>query len=537
MVQEHSFWPSFFIKSRGEKMNVTILATSDMHGYIMPTNFSEKEMTLPFGTAKVATVLDQLKRQAKGPVIQIENGDFIQGSPLSYFIRKNESIGVQALTAVPNQLGYDVGVVGNHEFNYGQEYLKEAITSYNYPVLAANVVDDDGQHVLGDPYVIIEKEGVKIAILGVVTQYIPKWEQPATIKGLHFLSLVETAQKYVPILREQADVVIVSYHGGFERDLETGKPTELLTGENEGYELLQHVPGIDALVTGHQHRELAGKLNGVPYIQPGYRGAFVGKIELTVEEAADGYKVTDSQAVIVATGEEEPAKEIVSLIADVSNETEQWLDQTLGTVNGDMTIQDPNQARLIEHPYVEFINRVQMEASGAPISATALFNNEGKGFRSTITMRDVITNYIYPNTLAVLKLSGKELKAALEKTADFFVLQDGNIVFNPIYIEPKPQYYNYDMYEGIDYTIDFTKPSGQRIVRLQYQGKDLADNQEVEVVTNQYRAVGGGNYDMFGPEKIVREVQIDMTELIAEYLRKNPVIEAKANQNFQVLPK
>ena len=518
-------------------MKVTILATSDMHGYILPTNFSEKGMDLPFGTAKVATVMHKMKQEAQGPVIQIENGDFIQGSPLSYYIRKKDEVGVEALTAIPNHMGYDVGVLGNHEFNYGMEYLKEAIASYQYPILAANVLDKEGNPVLGKPYVIFEKEGVKIAILGVVTQYIPNWEQPATIEGLHFLSLVETAQKYVPILKEQADIVIVSYHGGFERHLETGEPTELLTGENEGYELLKTVKGIDAFVTGHQHREIATKLFGVPVIQPGYRGSYIGKIELTIEKTLNGYAVRESHAALIPTKNEQADPEIIELVQTVSDDVEVWLDQTLGTVHGNMRIEDPNQARLIEHPYVEFINRVQMEASGAPISATALFNNEGKGFNSTITMRDVITNYIYPNTLAVLKLTGKELRAALERTADFFVVSEGEIKFNPIYVEPKPQYYNYDMYEGIDYTIDFQKPSGQRVVTLNYQGTCLEEDQEIELVTNQYRAVGGGNYDMFGPEKIVRVIQIDMTELIAEYLRNHPVIEAKVNHNFQTLPK
>lgn len=517
-------------------MKLTILATSDMHGYVLPTNFSEKQMDLPFGTAKVATVLKEVKAKADGPIIQIENGDFIQGSPFSYYVRKQEGMGVEALTTVPNHLGYDAGVLGNHEFNYGREYLKEAITSYNYPILAANIVDDEGNHVFGQPYTILEKEGVKIAILGVVTQYIPNWEQPATIQGLHFISLVETAKKYVPILREKADVVIVSYHGGFERDLTTGEPTELLTGENEGYELLQTVPGIDAFVTGHQHRELATKVNGVPIIQPGYRGAFVGEITLELAATATGFEVIASDAAILPTEKAKADDEIVSLVQAVSVDVEEWLDQTLGTVDGDMTIVDPNRVRLIEHPYIEFINRVQMEASGASISATALFNNEGRGFNTTITMRDVITNYIYPNTLAVLKLTGRELRAALEKTAEFFVLQNGKIVFNPAYIEPKPQYYNYDMYEGIDYTIDFSKPIGQRIIALTYQGVPVTDEQEVELVTNQYRAVGGGNYEMFGPEKIVREIQIDMTELIAEYLRKHPVIHATTNQNFKTLP-
>lgn len=227
--------------------------------------------------------------------------------------------------------------------------------------------------------------------------------------------------------------------------------------------------------------------------------------------------------------------QILAAVEPVEAELENWLDQTLGRVEGNMQINDPMGARLVEHPYIEFINRVQLSASGAQISGTALFNNEGKGFGQTITMRDVITNYIYPNTLAVIKVSGADLRAALEQTANYLAVENGKVVFNPAFIKPKPQYYNYDMYEGINYTIDMKQPAGQRITHLTFQGQPITPEQELEVVTNQYRAIGGGNYAMFDAEKIVREIQVDMTELIADYLKQHPVIKAETNQNFQVV--
>ena len=176
-----------------------------------------------------------------------------------------------------------------------------------------------------------------------------------------------------------------------------------------------------------------------------------------------------------------------------------------------------------------------MAASGAKISATSLFNNDGKGFGKQISMRDVITNYIYPNTLAVLKINGSDLKAALEKTASFLTVINNTIVFDPKFIEPKPQYYNYDMYEGINYTIDMNKPVGQRITSLKFENKDILAQQEFEIVLNQYRALGGGDYEMFSPQKIIKEISIDMTELIADYLKANPVITTKVNSNFNVI--
>ena len=518
-------------------MEIKIIETSDMHGYVLPTNYTERNMDLGFSTAKAATVIHRLKEEAKGPVIQIENGDFIQGSPLSYYVRKQDSKVASDLTKVLNYLNYDLGILGNHEFNYGLDYLREAIASYNHPILCSNILTKDGKPAFGEPYKVFEKDGVKIAVLGITTPYIPNWEQPATVKDLVFVSALETAKKYVPEMRKVADVVVVTYHGGFECDLSCGDPTELLTGENEGYAIATQVEGIDALVTGHQHRVIAQKVNGVPVIQPGYRGAYVGEISLEVEKVDGKVTVVSSEAKLHPTEGVPADPAVLEMFSDLQAEVEDWLDTPVGKVVGDMTIKDPHAARLSEHPYIEFINKVQMEASGADISGTALFNNDGRGFNSEIRMRDVITNYIYPNTLAVLKVSGEDLRKALERVATYFIVENGQAVFNPKYVEPKPQFYNYDMYEGIEYTLDFTRPFGDRVTRLEYHGKPVQDTDELEVVTNQYRAVGGGNYSMFKPEKIVREVQIDMTELIAEYLRKHPVIEATVNNNFKTVVK
>ncbi|WEV60052.1 bifunctional metallophosphatase/5'-nucleotidase [Streptococcaceae bacterium ESL0729] len=516
-------------------MRLTILETSDMHGYIMPTNFTEKDMNMPLGTAKVASKMRELRAQADGPVIQIENGDYIQGSPLSYFISK-QAEGASPLADITNAMDYDYGILGNHEFNYGPEYLKGAIDSYNYPILAANILDDEGELYYGRAYDIIEKDGLKIGVLGLTTQYIPHWERPSHIEGMHFISALETAKKYVPIIRKEADVVLVSYHGGFERDLVTGEPTESLTGENEGYAIIQEVPGIDAFLTGHQHRELAAEVNGVPLVQPGYRGANIGHIVLDLEKTASGYKVVNSSASLESVADMEPDQEIVSLIDDLNKQVEEWLDQPMGKVDGDMTITDPMAARLKEHPYIEFINRVQMDATGAQISGTSLFNNDGRGFEPVITMRDIITNYIYPNTLAVLRVSGLDLRRALERTAIFLTLdEEGQVIFNPRFVDPKPQYYNYDMYEGVDYTIDLSRPEGERLVSLSLNGRDLEDTDILDVAVNQYRAVGGGDYSMFTADKIIKEVQIDMMELIADYLRANPLIQATSNDNFKII--
>ena len=514
-------------------MQITILSTSDVHGYLMPTQYGSRHQNAPFGLSKVASVFKREKEQ--GTTVCIETGDFIQGSPLSYYIAKKDHHHVSELMDIPNMMGYDVGLVGNHEFNYGSEYLKEAVNASQYPIIAANIIDKKTKEPIFPPYVCLEKEDVKIGIIGVVTQYIPHWENPQHIEGLEFTSIIPAVERYVKELRSQVDLLIVAYHGGFERDLETGEPTEDLTGENEGYELLQKVSGIDCLMTGHQHRVIATKINGVPVVQPGFRGQYVGKVAFDLEKTDSGYQVKHALPSLIEVKDEVVDQNIAEKLAHLNEEVEDWLDQPLAkVVSGSMVIQDPNQARLEEHPYIEFIQKVQMEATGAKISGTALFNNEGRGFNEEITMRDIVTNYVYPNTLAVERLTGKELKSAMEQSLSFFMVEDGKVGINPSFIEPKPQYYNYDMYEGIEYEADLTKPVGERLLTVKYDGHELQDDEVVEVVMNQYRAVGGGNYKMFSADKIVKEVQIDMTELIADYLMRHQEIEATVNHNFKL---
>lgn len=513
-------------------MKLTILSTSDTHGYLLSTDYRDRELNANFGLTKAASVIADEQEKAQGPVLIIENGDFLQGSAYSYYQAKVAKQ-VVGMTSVYNALPYQVGIIGNHEFNYGVDYLRAAIHNSKRQFLCANILDEHGKPAFGKPYEVVDYGELKVAVLGLTTQYIPHWEAPEKISGLVFESAAETAQKWVPQLHQLADIVVVAYHGGFERDLQTGTPTEVLSGENEGYELLKHVDGIDALVTGHQHREVAEVIDGIPTTQPGSKATHVGKMVLTLDEKR---QVTGATAELLVTANATANNQLTdNLLADNGN-VEDWLDQPLGTTEGDLTIQDPFAVRIAPHPYIQFVQDVQRAATQTKISGTALFNNDGQGFGSVITFRSVLTNYIYPNTLAVVKLTGADLKAALEQSAEYFIQdQSGTITVNPRFIKPKPQHYNYDMYAGVDYIIDVSQPVGQRITTLTVGQVPVEPNQELEVVVNQYRAVGGGNYRMFTADKIVREVTEDMTEIIADYLREHPVVKAETEENFRVI--
>jgi 2',3'-cyclic-nucleotide 2'-phosphodiesterase/3'-nucleotidase len=547
-----------------------LLITSDIHGHIFPTDYCG-DGDLNLGLAKVTTRIKQ-ERELHPELLLIDNGDLIQGTPLSTYALKHKSAIHPAILAL-NELGYDAAVFGNHEFNYGLDTLEGIVQDSEFPWLAANIVWDDegkgkqagtkdnediamgirvneeittkisltGASFLGNPYIVKTLDsGVKVAILGITTHYIPNWERPEHIAGLQFKDAFTQTKAWVAHIRaeEKPDLLVVCYHGGFERDLSSGAETERLTGENQGVAMCTEIEGIDVLVTGHQHRYIANEVGVVTVIQPGCKGQALGEVNITfTKDEAGTWKITDKHAELKMIDENVRADEqIIALTKAVEDQTQVWLDQPIGQVSGDMTISSALSCRLKDHPFIEFVNKVQMEVAGVNVSNAALLNQDSNGFNANITLRDVLTNFMYPNTLTVLRLRGQDIKDALEQTANYFILNvEGQPEVNPSYIEPKPSHYNYDMWEGITYELDIRRPLGERVTLLQYQGQDLTMAQEIDVVMNSYRAGGGGDYDMYRNCPVVKEIMMDMSELIADYIVERGTIEASCDGNWRVV--
>ncbi|QDP41786.1 bifunctional metallophosphatase/5'-nucleotidase [Radiobacillus deserti] len=517
------------------KKDIVILTTSDIHGYIYPTHYRDRS-DQPIGLAKLTTYMKEQRNHHS--VLLLDNGDLVQGSPLTYYHAKYHKDSKNPIIEVANALGYQAAVFGNHEFNYGTDYLKKVVEQSEFPWLSANVIDaQTEQPAFGTPYQVFDLDGIKVAVLGVTTHYVPNWEDPNHIQGLEFKDALETAKKWVSLIRaeENPDVMVVSYHGGFERDLETGEPTEPLTGENQGYQMCQEIEGLDILITGHQHRSLVGKVNGVSIIQPSNNGQKLGEIRITLEKMGNEYVLLDAISTLIEVDKLPADQEVLSMIGEFENQTQQWLDTPIGKVNGDLSIVDPLQTRMRDTPIIEFINKVQMDAAEVDISNTSLFSNDSPGFGNEVTMRDIVSNYVYPNTLKVIRITGQDIKDALEQSASYFKIVDGKIGVNPSFIDPKPQHYNYDMWEGIEYEIKVSNPIGERITKLLYQGKPLVLSNQYDVVMNNYRAGGAGNFDMYSGKPVVKEIPIDMTELIANYLLKRNTIQATCNYNWKVV--
>ncbi|WP_026908355.1 bifunctional metallophosphatase/5'-nucleotidase [Paucisalibacillus globulus] len=522
-----------------ETFKLVLLETSDIHGNVFPQNYGTNEKA-ELGIAKIATLIKQ-ERALNEHTITIDNGDIIQGTPLTYHYARFQQSLPNPMITILNDLNYDAGVIGNHEFNYGLGLLNQAVKESSYPWLSANIVDTEtGQPYFGNPYLIKSfPDGPRVGILGLTTKYVPNWEKEEHIRGMLFEDTIATAEKWIKVLKEEekVDLVVVSYHGGFERDLETGEPTETLTGENQGYELCMKVKGMDVLLTGHQHRQIAGnKINGVLVVQPGCNGLTLGKVTVEFHKDESGFRVVEKDSELLVVDGVNADQDVLSSIQTYEDAVQEWLDQPIGKIKGDMMITDPMAIRLGDNPLIEFINNVQMDAAGVDVSNTALFDNISPGFPVDVTMRSVVANYIYPNTLVVLRVTGKIVKDALERSAGYFeLLDDGTVGVSKEFTTPKPQHYNYDMWEGIQYELDIRNPVGERVTKLDYDGKNLLPDQELDVVMNNYRSGGGGDYMMYKGRPIVKDIPIDVSELIANYILEYKEIEATVNNNWKVV--
>lgn len=524
-------------KAQAVSMDLYILATSDVHGYIMPTDYLADNPHTNFGLAKAAAVINAVRKE-QDHVIYIDNGDLIQGSALAQYLALNRpENGPRDIITCLNDMACDAAVIGNHEFNYGRDYLKKGIATADFPVLAANVIEQSTGKPTFQPYAIIEKDDLRIGILGLVTECVPSWEKPENIQGLYFEDPVVSAKKWVPLLKQMADIVVISYHGGFEYDPFTGEHIGLQNGENVACDIIDAVPEIDCFISGHQHRELSGSYKNIPIVMPGWRAQAVGLIHLALTRGIDGkWSVFDQEAMLLKNGKVMPNQRIVERIEPLHIEVENWLDLPIGQVKGDMTIDDPIHARSYVHPYVDFINRLQMKVAEVDLSCTSIFRGDARGLPQEITVRNIVNNYVYANTLAVLEVSGEDLRQALERCARFFAIDDkGRLVVSKEFSVPFTQYYNYDIYSGIEYTMDIRKPPGERIVTLNYHEKPVLADDRLRIVMNNYRAIGGGQYPMYHKDKIIRDIQIDMTDLMVDYIISHPIIEARSCQSFKVI--
>ena len=500
-------------------MKIVIYQTSDLHGYIYPTNYVNDK---PLGFLKIASYIlnDEKNYDAS---LKIDCGDLVQGSALTHFLSK-QAIEENPIIKGLEAINYNAYVLGNHEFNYGLNYLKNAYDKISDKVINANI---KGLPFNTKPYKVFDFNGFKIGCIGFTTVYIPNWEQEANIKDLEFLDVVKQYAKYEKELKENCDFIIVCYHGGFEKSLdENMTPTEALTKENQGSELLENFDSINMILSGHQHRSFITKIKDVICSQPMHNGQSFTKVVIDTESNDISYELVD-----VSKLNDDIDDKLENIFTQTQKDLEVYLDKIIGEFDKDIKVDDIFLARLKGHPFINFLHQVQLDVSGADFSALSVFDS-AMGFSKKISVRDVLINYPYPNTLKVLEVTGEKLKEAIEKSATYFVVEDGKVGINKDFLYPKVQHYNYDTFGGLEYKIDLSRDFYDRVVYMKKDGEDISMDKIYTIVLNNYRASNTSIYPAYKGCKVVKEINLDMSEIILDYIQKHKKIIVDDKYNY-----
>ena len=474
--------------------DLTVYSTSDIHGSVIGWNyFTAKEADL--GLAKVSTIINEGRRNkgADDDILVIDCGDILQGTPLDTYMVQHPNewkAGQHPMFAAFNKIGYDAIELGNHEFNFGLDYLRKAIGK-NKNVLGANVIDDKTGKTWNGvrPYLMktvkIDGEKVKVGIIGTDTPAIPNFEDPSHLAGVHFTDQVPVIKQCIKELKAQgADIIIGVTHSGVPRG-------DRNSAENQVVSIAEACPELSLLICAHNHVVIDNQsgvkgpdgtvykdavINGVPVVESGKDGKFVGESKLTLKKVDGKWKVekVSTKAVSTKCVKDDPA--IVAQVKPWHEKTLKNLQTVIGQASDVFSGAESNHQ---DSAIVDLVNEVQRHYAGTQLSASASFNTSQNIDKGPITLQEMSGLYIYENYLYGIEINGAELRKYMEHAASFYGTTPD---------------YNYDMIQGVDYTIDMTKPVGSRITKLQYKGKDVKDTDTFTMAINDYRMNGGSGY-------------------------------------------
>ncbi|MGY1985145.1 bifunctional metallophosphatase/5'-nucleotidase [Blastococcus sp. SYSU DS0669] len=538
-----------------DDLTLTMLATTDLHGrvqnwdYFADRTYSEKA-GFETGLAKVATVVDSVRAErGEESVLVVDNGDFLQGTPLSYYYAKQEPVTEtrveHPMAAAFDAIGYDAQVVGNHEFNYGLDLLRAYEKDVDHPVLGANVLRDGTPRPYLKPYTIETMrvpghEPVRVGIIGLTTPGSAIWDKGNVEGRVTFQDMVEAAEKWVPVVDRKADVVVVLSHAGVGGTSSYGP--EMPT-ENPSDVIARTVPGIDAMVVGHTHRNalsqvVVNEVTGeeVLLTQPYRWGATVSQVDIELEQVRGGkWEVVGTSAQALSTAGVEESPEVLAATAEAHGKTVAYVNQVVATSAEELSART---SRYEDTAILDFIQDVQADTVAAALEGTdradlpvlsiaAPFSRDAVFPAGDVTIRDIAGLYIYDNTLEAVELTGAQLKEYLEFSARYFqpVPATGDVDPETITNAGGQPDYNYDILSGVEYGIDVSQPAGSRIVDLTYEGQPVADDARFVVAVNNYRRSGGGGFPHIATAPVVYNEQLEIRQLLIERAQAVGVID------------
>jgi len=515
-------------------LTLTVLHTSDLHGHVDPRD-NPRSHDFGEGLARVATTVHAVRAE-RGAALLLDSGDTIEGSPVEALVFSGaiRDAGDPIIRAM-NLIGYDAMAVGNHEFNFGLERLEKSRRQARFPWLSANIVGEDGKPAFA-PYIVRVVAGLRVGILGLTTKNIPFWEPAAHIARLKFLDTVETAKRYIPILRgrERCDAVVVITHQGFERDLATARENGS-SAENQAYAIATEVPGIDLLLTGHTHTVIEPRRFGQTWIsQPGRFGNTLTRFDLTFEKSGGRWRVASIGGKNLPMKDVRPDPEIVAAVAPEHEAASKILSTAVATLAKPVSARG---ARTEDSALLDWLHSVQREQGRADLSFASLLPGSLPDWpEGPLTIAQIWEFYPYENTLVTVRATGRQVREALEAAArcvSGVSIQEARPVWQR---NPAVWAYNCDTLEGAEYALDPTRPEGSRVLLLKRGGQAVGDEDSFTVALNSYRAAGSSGYGVWRSCPRVAESSKALRDLLIEDARRRGTLALESDRNWFLAP-
>ena len=545
-------WAFLSLSAATREVKLKLIETSDIHGNFFPYNFiTQQDWKGSF--ARVHSYAQQERQTYGNNLLLMDNGDILQGQPSAYYYNFMDTVSTHITAAMMNYMGFVVGNMGNHDVEAGHAVYDGWISQRQFPVLGANIIRTSDEQPYLKPYEIIEREGVKIAVLGMITPAIPTWLPETLWKGLYFADMEQTARKWMPIIqeKEKPDIIIGLFHAGKEARTVAGKYRE-----DASAEIAERIPGFDIIMMGHDHRRFCGKIanaqgDSVLLINPANNGRTVGDVEITL--TLDGDKVIRKsiQGKLADMDKLEPSPDFMKQFAPQYQAVEAFVSEKVGTFTKTISTRP---AYFGPSAFIDFIHSLQLDLTGADISFAAPLSFDAVIKEGDIHISDMFNLYKYENMLYTMELTGKEIKGFLEesyaiwtnqmKSADDHVLllterKDGNG-----YTFTNPSF-NFDSAAGIIYTVDVTKPAGQKVsIQSLANGEPFDLNRTYRVALNSYRGNGGGELLTKGAgipqdqlkDRIISATEKDLRYYMIQYIREKKTLSPQPLNQWKMIP-